>query len=93
MSGRPSAEEMLLDALRPLVAELVDEELARRELESQRVEWLTVEEYAQSPLAFLVDLVGSFELPREPARLLVAVEHEQAGARLLEEPDSGMGTF
>lgn len=36
----------LLDALRPLVAELVAEELDRRDAERRRVEWLTVEDYA-----------------------------------------------
>jgi hypothetical protein len=40
--------ELLLDALRPLVAELVAEELARREHERQAVEWQTVEQYAES---------------------------------------------
>jgi hypothetical protein len=49
VTGRPLAElagEALLEALRPLVAELVDEELERRDA-ARPVEWLTVEEYAE----------------------------------------------
>jgi hypothetical protein len=47
---RPSTAELageaLVEALRPLVADLVAEELDRREAE-RRLEWLTVEEYAE----------------------------------------------
>jgi hypothetical protein len=46
VTGRPSSE-LLLEALRPLVAQLVDEELQRRERERERDEWLTVEEFAE----------------------------------------------
>ena len=38
MNGRPTADG-LLDALRPIVAELVAEELERRERERQPIEW------------------------------------------------------
>ena len=50
MTGRPElVTEALLEVLRPLVAELVAEELERRERREQAptVEWLTVDEYAQ----------------------------------------------
>jgi hypothetical protein len=39
------AAEALVEALRPLVAELVDNELERRDA-GRRIEWLTVEEAA-----------------------------------------------
>jgi hypothetical protein len=50
VTGRPLAElvgEALVDVLRPLVDELVAEALERRGDMSSRVEWLTVEEYAE----------------------------------------------
>lgn len=49
VTGRPEASELaerLVEALRPLVAELVDEELERRASDAPAVEWLTVDEYA-----------------------------------------------
>ena len=47
VTGRPElVTEALLEVLRPLVAELVAEELERRE-QAPTVEWLTVDEYAQ----------------------------------------------
>lgn len=49
MTGRPQLElagEALVEALRPLVAELVAAELERRD-RRPRVDWLTVEEYAE----------------------------------------------
>jgi hypothetical protein len=45
VTDRPSAE-VFIEALRPIVAELVDEALARHEHEHAPTEWLTVEEYA-----------------------------------------------
>jgi hypothetical protein len=46
VSERPTADA-LLDALRPLVAELVEQELDRRLAAAEQTEWLTVEEYAE----------------------------------------------
>jgi hypothetical protein len=47
MSETPSAAELLLlEALRPLVAQLVDEQLAAQVV-SHSTEWLTVEQYAE----------------------------------------------
>ena len=48
MSGPPdSTTAALLDALRPLVAEIVEEELARRLFPEDGPAWLTIEEYAE----------------------------------------------
>ena len=45
MNDRPAAVDALMELLRPVVAELVAEELERRE-QSNACGWLTVEEYA-----------------------------------------------
>jgi hypothetical protein len=50
VTGRPDLEQLggaLVDALRPLVREVVAEELERIGAETARTEWLTVPEYAE----------------------------------------------
>lgn len=70
MTGRPDLElaGALVDALRPLVAELVEEELERR-LAAQTPAWLTVEEYAERMRTTPAAIRARLERGRVPGAL------------------------